>query len=488
MATVRKQLRPQRRGAPRTRPTRVPGRGVQRTPNPRLVRPAARLPRTVVPEVKPWVSLTRTMARRLIGGVVGAVIDPTPTASPSQDAPPGRENFTPRPRPTSNTEDPKGNTGNARNAPPRRGRLGGRLPDPAVERALKRAKSDKDLFRLRDPVLGQVAPTKISDKLDAVVGRPVEFKAPEIRAVSAKRVAKLERKRKARKARKQAVRAPEPKPVSKPAKPVPKPVPRPTPKPAQQPAVSKPVQPKPGPGVQGGGQPSLPKPLPTVKPTPVSPPAVVPPPTPAVPPASKPNTPPVAVPPPAVEPDPVAPEQPQVGQIMWPEVSFNAELGPDGRPRLRVRTRNVRDRLPRRERDKKVRTGAAALMLHSLVTHTWGAASEIQDFWEIFVSNLYTDHEAVAGKGRRFYGDQLPMTDEEFIRAFINGSLELDLAGFIRDFAFNQLEDAIIGRLNRGITDALIRAGAEGNITTVQRLNALRRTAMQEKRYALLPS
>lgn len=389
-------------------------------------------------------------------------------------------------------EDEKGNTGNYRNAPARRGRLGGRLPDPAVEHALKRAKSDKDLFRLRDPVLGQVAPTKISDKLDAIVGRPVTFKAPEIRAVSAKRIAKLERKRKARKARKQAVPAPKPEPGPKPAKPVPKPVPRPSPNPARPPAVSKPVKPKPqpspGPGVQGGGKPSLPKPLPTVKPTPVSPPAVVPPPTPAVPPASKPVSPPVAVPPPAVEPDPVAPEQPQVGQIMWPEVSFNAELDANGRPRLRVKTRNVRDRLPRRERDKKVRTGAAALMLHGLVTHAWGAASEAHDLWELFVANLYTDHEAVAGKGRRFYGDQLPLTDEEFLRAFINGNLELDLAGFIRDFAFNQLEDAIIGRLNRGITDALIRAGAEGNITTVQRLNALRRTAMQEKRYAFLPS
>lgn len=250
-------------------------------------------------------------------------------------------------------------------------------------------------------------------------------------------------------------------------------VPHPTPKPVGRPAP-RPVAPRPKPVAKPAKPGARPAPKAPVKP--VRP--IVPRPVPEPPPVAEVPEPGLwglpGRPNPWVRPDwETLPELSPSGAWFWPEVVVEGRIRPDGAPEVRVRTRLAPDALPRRGRDEKPRRRGLVFALHQFVTHAWGSYSELQDLYEVLVSNLYTDqHTRVS----------LVDADPQMVlKEWIAGRLHLDVEGFTEDWVINQMEDAVIGRMSRAISEGTMRFMGDDPYTLSinQRLNALRRTVAQ---------
>lgn len=128
-------------------------------------------------------------------------------------------------------------------------------------------------------------------------------------------------------------------------------------------------------------------------------------------------------------------------RVVWPEVVIEGRLV-SGQPRLRVRGRSREDGLPTRERDEKPGRRGGLWALHSFITNVWGEMSEMFDLWEILQANLYTK------QGTRLSAIRGKLDPAKVMRAWVAGDLELDVMGFLQDYAINQLQDEVIGRLS----------------------------------------
>lgn len=158
----------------------------------------------------------------------------------------------------------------------------------------------------------------------------------------------------------------------------------------------------------------------------------------------------------------------------WPEVVLEGSIEA-GRPILRVRTRSVGDVPPTREADHKPKRRSGIWALHSFVTNVWGGISDALEIWELMQANMYTR------QGTRLSAIRGPLDPKKVMQAWIDGDLQLDEMGFLRDFAINQLQDEVIGRMSSAITQGELSAvgGGKWSLTINQRLNSLRRTTMQ---------
>lgn len=134
----------------------------------------------------------------------------------------------------------------------------------------------------------------------------------------------------------------------------------------------------------------------------------------------------------------------------------------------------MRDRKPKRERDRKPRRRGGIWALHRFVTHVWGGISDAYEIWEMLEANLYTK------QGTRLSAIRGKLDKVKVMEAWIKGDLDLDEMGFLQDFAVNQLQDAVIGRMSQAITRGELRfSGSDPySLTVNQRLNQLRRTQM----------
>lgn len=192
--------------------------------------------------------------------------------------------------------------------------------------------------------------------------------------------------------------------------------------------------------------------------------------------------------PPVEEPGPTAPAAPvarpsweEVPEAIpferegqWPEIVIEGSIEA-GRPKLRVRARLVPDGPLRPEADRKPKRRSGIWALHSFVTNVWGEISDVLELWELMQANMYTQ------QGTRLAAIRGPLDPVKVMEAWIAGDIDLDEAGFLRDFAVNQLEDQVIGRLSNAVTRGELDAvgGGEWSLTINQRLNSLRRTTLQ---------
>lgn len=158
----------------------------------------------------------------------------------------------------------------------------------------------------------------------------------------------------------------------------------------------------------------------------------------------------------------------------WPEVVIEGSLE-RGRPRLRVRRRLRKDGAPRREGDGKAGRRGIAWAMHRFITDVWGEVSDWLEIWELMQANMYT------ADGTRLSAIRGPLDPVAVMRGWIDGSLTLDEVGFLRDYAVNQLQDEVIGRISGAITkgELSVGAGSDYGLTINQRLNSLRRLTAQ---------
>lgn len=155
----------------------------------------------------------------------------------------------------------------------------------------------------------------------------------------------------------------------------------------------------------------------------------------------------------------------------WPEIVIEGRLR-HGRPELRVRARNVRGRPNRPERDKKNSRDSLVYGMHKLITNVWGEVSEIREIWEILQANLTTK------LGTRLSAIRGRVDPVLAFKGWLSGELDLDVAGFLLDYAVNHAEDALIGRLSQAVTDGELRV-SNSDMTINKRLNSIRRTSIQ---------
>lgn len=339
-----------------------------------------------------------------------------------------------------------------------------RLPDPAVKRALELGRTP---VRIPKSVLLEVVPPKMSEVLDDLL-RP-EL-APRLDPITGDQARNLGRKaeknrrlrEKKREKRREARAQARPKPRPDPR---PRPKPNPTPRPRPQPRPDPRPTPRPRPS-----QPTTPRPQPRPNPRPGRNPRPVPvPEAPGVRPIPTPKPTPQPRLPGSVWEPAVAPEvHPEPGPILWPELVIDGRINQDGHPSLRLRTRLVRDRPPRRERDKKIRENGRAKQLHRIITSIWGGFTEVMDIWDAAYDNAYRDGKSVAG-----------MAQWDVLQGIATGEIKIDPNGFVDSLILNQIEDSIIGSLSQGISDALIRAGDASDPTVGQKFNWLNRTGNQ---------
>lgn len=156
--------------------------------------------------------------------------------------------------------------------------------------------------------------------------------------------------------------------------------------------------------------------------------------------------------------------------VVWPEVVIEGRLHA-GEPQVRVRRRYAPDALPKRGRDEKPRSRRAHWALHYAVTGLWGAFTEATDLWEMIKNNLYT--ELGSSVGAMHGEDELAVFE-----AWVEGELELDVAGFLEDYAINYVSEAAFGVLADAGRRGSLRARGD-SLSVQKRLNQLRRTTMQ---------
>jgi hypothetical protein len=115
----------------------------------------------------------------------------------------------------------------------------------------------------------------------------------------------------------------------------------------------------------------------------------------------------------------------------------------------------------KQKKDKKGRAGKAYRIALRVINNTVG--HEMFDLWMAFIDNLKTPEEE--GKSHKWMFRKAfapvydpveerwsykPVTAKAAIEGFNDGTLELDVAGFMRDVAQNQIEDLVIAKLSQG--------------------------------------
>lgn len=115
----------------------------------------------------------------------------------------------------------------------------------------------------------------------------------------------------------------------------------------------------------------------------------------------------------------------------------------------------------KQKKDKKGRAGKAYRIALRVINNTVG--HEMFELWMAFTDNLKTPEEE--GKSHKWMfrkgfapvydpttesWSYKPVTAKAAIEGFNDGTLELDVAGFMRDVAQNQIEDLVIAKLSQG--------------------------------------
>jgi hypothetical protein len=115
----------------------------------------------------------------------------------------------------------------------------------------------------------------------------------------------------------------------------------------------------------------------------------------------------------------------------------------------------------KQKKDKKGRAGKVYRIALRIINNTVG--HEMFEMWMAFTDNLKTPEEEAKGKKWMFRKgfapvydpvektwSYKPVTAKAAIEGFNDGTLELDVAGFMRDVAQNQIEDLVIAKLSQG--------------------------------------
>jgi hypothetical protein len=115
----------------------------------------------------------------------------------------------------------------------------------------------------------------------------------------------------------------------------------------------------------------------------------------------------------------------------------------------------------KQKKDKKGRAGKAYRIALRVINNTVG--HEMFELWMAFTDNLRTPEEEGRGHKWMFRKGFAPVYDpytekwsykpvsaKAAIEGFNDGTLELDVAGFMRDVAQNQIEDLVIAKLSQG--------------------------------------
>lgn len=128
----------------------------------------------------------------------------------------------------------------------------------------------------------------------------------------------------------------------------------------------------------------------------------------------------------------------------------------------------------RKEENRKRKDGKRGRRYYRLALHiinrTWGTYTEILDLWDALSWNIYTRRNTLAK----------PQRDAEgLLRGLMDGSLWLDVDGFIEDYAFQQLMDVTFAKLNRyqsnyGVMNRATMAGRPARMNKEDALQSLR--------------
>ena len=181
------------------------------------------------------------------------------------------------------------------------------------------------------------------------------------------------------------------------------------------------------------------------------------------------TTPDTSKPQPPVPDDPVKPD-PGIETDPPFDIVDQVEIGvtPDGFPFVNYTTQPQNNKDPaenKRRKDRKEGKGRLAYrMALRFVTKTFGTATELADFYEILMNNLYFDGVSL--------GDMSLQEQANIFEWYLDNPqlfdarMYMDFDQFVVDFAVNQAMDAVIGKVSQKATGARIEMGTVAGIYT----------------------